>query len=308
MHAGEPFERFGDHLKRQVQFHAHRHRRQGVQHVVPARRDGVNFAQNPVLVDHLKPGVESAKGDVAGRVIGLTQQPVGDVSFLQARDERLDVGFVEAKYCGAVKRNAVNEFQKRFFQVIKGSVMVHVFFVERGDDGDGRREFQKGTVAFVRFRHQEFALPHFGVTADALEFAADHHGGVQLAAAQHRRDQGGGGGFAMGAGDGDAVFHAHQLRQHLGPRDDRDHFLPGGKHFDVVGFHRARGHHHLAVLHVVRFMLEVDAGSNLFQVRRRRGTVQVRTGDFVSLVDQYFSNAAHAGASNANEVNAFGLS
>ncbi len=52
---------------------------------------------------------------------------------------------------------------------------------------------------------------HFGVGAEHVHPAADHHRRVQTRRAQHRRDHRRGRGFAVAAGHRDAVFHAHQL-------------------------------------------------------------------------------------------------
>ena len=69
----------------------------------------------------------------------------------------------------------------------------------------------------------------------------------------------------MGAGHGDAGAQAHELRQHLGPGNDRNAPLPGGQHFRIVGGHGRGFDHHVGVAQVVPAMADGDGGPEAAQ-------------------------------------------
>ena len=122
---------------------------------------------------------------------------------------------------------------------LDAAVEIQVVGVDVGDHGDGRRELQERAVRLVGLGHQELPLAQLGVGPQGVELAADDDGRVDAAVGQDRGHHGGGGGLAVGAGDGDAVLHAHQFGQHLGPRDDRDHPRLRLEDLRVVVLHRA---------------------------------------------------------------------
>ena len=96
----------------------------------------------------------------------------------------------------------------------------HVLGVDVGDDGDGRGQAVEGAVAFVGLDHHPFALPHARVGTVGVDDAAVDDRRVDAAGVQQRRDHRGGGGFAVGAGNRDVGFQAHQLGQHFGAAHD----------------------------------------------------------------------------------------
>ena len=187
-------------------------------------------------------------------------------------------------------------------------IKIHVFLIKRGYDGDRGRQTQKRAVTFIRLRYQELTLSHLCVATDVFQPSADDYGRVQLSSSQNRCYQGGGCGFAMSPGDGDAVFHSHQLCQHFRSRNDGNHTLPGRNHFHIVRFDCAGGYNQLRVLDVFRRMFKVNPCTELFEVVGDGGTYFVRSTHFVALVDKDFSDPAHARASNPNEMDSFGFS
>ena len=58
--------------------------------------------------------------------------------------------------------------------------------------------------------------------------------GSRSAGGEHRGDHGRRGGLAVHAGNGDAIFQAHQLGQHLGALDHRDVLLVRGDDLGIV--------------------------------------------------------------------------
>ena len=117
-------------------------------------------------------------------------------------------------------------------------------------------------------------------------------------------DDGGRGGLAMGAGDGDAVFQAHEFRQHLGARNHRNLVLVRFVNFGIVRFDRRRGHHHVRVIDVAGLVAVEDRGAEILQAFRDRRRLGVGTGDGIAQRQQYFGDAAHADSANAYQMNA----
>ena len=106
-------------------------------------------------------------------------------------------------------------------QVLDAAPVLHVLGVDVGDDGDGGGQAVEGAVALVGLDHHPLALPHAGVGAVGVDDAAVDDRRVDAARVQQGRDHGGGGGLAVGSGDGDVGFQAHQLGQHLGAAHHR---------------------------------------------------------------------------------------
>ncbi len=77
-------------------------------------------------------------------------------------------------------------------------------------------------------------LPELGVGAERVDAAADNDRGIEAAGGENAGHHRGGGGLAVHAGDGDAVFEAHQLGQHLGALDDGNLAGVGFDHFGIV--------------------------------------------------------------------------
>src|SRR5262245_61957469 len=62
---------------------------------------------------------------------------------------------------------------------------------------------------------------------------------------EDRGHQGSSRGLAVGTGDGDTVLKSHQLSQHLGSRNDRDHQFAGTDDFRVGIFHSRGNNDHI---------------------------------------------------------------
>ena len=125
--------------------------------------------------------------------------------------------------------------RKALLDVGHVAVAVHVLAVEVGDDGEDGRELEEGAVAFVGFGDEVLRGAEAGVGAEGVDAAADDDGGIEAAGGEHAGDHGGGGGFAVHAGDGDAVFEAHELGQHFGALDDGDFAGAGLDDFRIAG-------------------------------------------------------------------------
>src|SRR6476646_11993790 len=113
--------------------------------------DEVEHAEVVALIGEAKFAAETFHADVADDEIGLRGGSIGDDGALDAGNDRLDVGFLEAKYGGAVKRNAIHKFGEDGLNFLERRILVEMFAVDGGDDGDDGRVIEEAAVAFVGF-------------------------------------------------------------------------------------------------------------------------------------------------------------
>ena len=146
--------------------------------------------------------------------------------------------------------------------------MIQMLAIDIGHGRDRRRQTQERAVAFVRFSDEEVASPQSGMTAKGIHLPSDHHR-VQPALCQHIRHHRGRRRLAVRAGNGHAELQAHQLRQHLRARDDRDLPRLGGDDFGVGRRHRGGNDHHLRFADVRFMVADGDPSAQFFQPSRR---------------------------------------
>ena len=154
---------------------------------------------------------------------------------------RLEQRVVDAGGDCSVKRHLVHEVEKGALDVGHVVVAIHVLAVEVGDHGEDGRELEEGAIAFVGFGDQVLRGAEAGVGAERVDAATYDDGGIEAAGSEHAGHHGGGGGFAVHAGDGDAVFEAHQLGEHLGALDDGNLAGVGFDNFRVRRADRGAG-------------------------------------------------------------------
>ena len=186
-------------------------------------------------------------------------------------------------------------------------VGVHVIGVDVGHHRDHRLQVQEARVRLVGLDHDEFTRTQLGVRAGRDQPPADHESRVEAALGQHARHQAGRGGLAVRAGDGDALLQAQQLGQHQRARHDRDALGARGNHFRVVRAHRGRDHHRVGALDVLALVPEGDAAAHRRQAPGRRVGREIRAAHLVAEVHQHLGDAAHAGAADADEMDAMDL-
>jgi hypothetical protein len=78
-------------------------------------------------------------------------------------------------------------------------------------------------------------------------------------------------------------------------------------HFRVVVAHRGRHHHRIGRRGVLRVVADRDADALRRQAARRRAFAEIGAADLVALVGQHLGDARHAGAADADEVDALDL-
>ena len=111
----------------------------------------------------------------------------------------------------------------------------------------------------------------------------------------------------MCAGDGDALFQAHQLGQHLCTRHNRDTRFTCGDHFRVICLHGSGNDNRVCANDVGCLMAEQNLGTERAQALGCRTGLQVGTADTIAKVQQHFGDAAHTRATDADKVQMMNL-
>ena len=163
-----------------------------------------------------------------------SRSAVGDGPALHAGEQPPQIVVVVAGDDHSVERHRVHELQEGLLHVVHVAIAIHVLAIDVGHHREDRRELQERAVALVGLGHQVLRLAQPRVGAHRIDAAADDHRGIESAGGQHRRNHRRGRGLAVHAGDGDAVFQAHQLGQHLGALDHRNVLLVRGDDFGIV--------------------------------------------------------------------------
>ena len=242
--------------------------------------------------------------NILGAHLGVGRKAVSGHRALHLRQDAAHIGVVHAQYGMAIKWQPMQKIDKsllKFFQAVV--VSIHMVGVDVGHHGHHRLQTQKRSIRLIRFGHQEIALAQPGVGTGGLQPAADDKGRIQAGGAQHRGHQTGGGGFAMGAGNGDALLETHQLGQHHGARHHRNARGLGSQHFRVVGFHRRGCHHHIRAGNISGIMPKIHFCPGVDQTARGGAVGHVRAGHGVTQGQQDLGDTAHADAADADKVN-----
>ena len=114
--------------------------------IVAARHgqiDALYRAAVPVTVaDHdIEAVAVGARHDVGAAHIGLRGKAVGDdAAVADARDDRLHLRMIEAEHRRAVEGDILDEFDEGVLDRVEAAIMVEMFGIDIGDDGDGAVE------------------------------------------------------------------------------------------------------------------------------------------------------------------------
>ena len=172
---------------------------------------------------------------IFGVDIAVRAETVGNGLARHPRHDLAHMRVIGTEHGHAVKRQTVEKIDESPFQALEiMAVGFHVIGVDIGHHRNHRRQEKEGRIRLIGFRHQKVARTELGIGAGRIQPATDNEGRIDAAFCQHTGDQTGGRGFAVGAGNGDALLQAHQLSQHERARHDRDSLFPGGHDLRVV--------------------------------------------------------------------------
>src|SRR5215472_16959885 len=147
-------------------------------------------------------------------------------------------------------------------------------------------------------------LPQAGVRAHGIDASADDHRGIEASGGKNGGNHRSGGGFAVHAGDGNAVLQAHQLGQHFSALDDRDVQVARRNDFGVVFGDGGAGDDDFCTGDVFGAMPFKRCGAQTGQAFGDSGGLEIGAGNLVSEIEQDLRDAAHADAADAYEVDA----
>src|SRR5207248_10599003 len=117
---------------------------------------------------------------VADEQVGLAGGAVSDDGSLDAGDDGLDGGLVDTENRRAVKRHAIHELNEGVLNIFERSVLMEMFAVDGGHDGDDRCEHQEAAVAFVSFHDKVFTLPQPGSGSRLIDTSTDDKRGIKM--------------------------------------------------------------------------------------------------------------------------------
>ena len=152
----------------------------------------------------------------------------------------------------------------------------HVIGVDIRHHRHHGQQVQEGCIGLVGLHHDVVARAELGVGAGAVQAPTDHKRRVQTPFGQYTGHQAGGGGFAMGAGDGNALLEAHQLGQHQGPRHHWNAHFTRRKDFRVVRLHGGGCDHRVDRDQVAGCMAHKSPDPQPAQALQRRAVREVR--------------------------------
>ena len=210
----------------------------------------LEHAQIFALVGKAELAAQPLQLDVADHQVGLARRAIGDDRPLHVGNNGLHVRLIQAENRRAIKRHAIHELQKRALNVFQRGVLVEMFAINGGHDRHDRRKHQEAAVALIGFHNKIFALADARGGARLIDSSADHKRGIEMRGGKNRSHHRSGGGFSVRSGNRNAVFQAHQFRQHFRARDHRDFPLVRFHYFRIVGFHRRGNDHYVRAFDV----------------------------------------------------------
>ena len=213
-----------------------------------------------------------------------------------------EVGIVRTADDGAEEGHLVGEIDERLPEVVEAAVVFQVLVVDVRNHRHCGKQFQERPIALVGLRHHQLAASEPCVAAERTEPAANHRRRVEPGPLQRQRDHRRRRSLAVRTSHRDRVAQAHQLGQHLCPRNHRDVATGRLDHFRIRWLHRRRDHHDISTTDVLCGMADVHSDAERGQSVGDGRSLLVRAGHHVLEVRQQFGDAAHAAAANADEM------
>src|SRR5882672_11830476 len=101
--------------------------------------DEIEQAEVFPFISETKFAAEAFHRNIADDEIGLGRSAISNDGALDAGNDGLNVGLVEAEDGGAVKRNAIYELGEDRLNLFERAVLVEMLAIDCGDDGDDGR-------------------------------------------------------------------------------------------------------------------------------------------------------------------------
>src|SRR5258708_31533874 len=257
---------FADQVSRNIQLQRDSGCRRGVANIVHARRvRKLEQAEIFALISQPELAAQTLQLHVADHQISLARSSVGNDGALHVGNDGLQVGLSDAQDRRAVKRHAIHKLDEGVLNVSERGVLVEMFAINRCHDRDYRREHQEAAVALVCFHYEVFPFAEACGRARLVDFPANHKRGVKMRRRQHRGDDGGRGGFAVGTGYGNSVFQAHQLGEHLRAWNNGNFHFVRFNDFRVVGLHGGGSYDDVGAVGIGSVVTFVHRGAEILE-------------------------------------------
>src|SRR2546422_568737 len=304
-HPSKLDEAFADQVRRNIQIKCDGRRRRCVADIVHARRvRELEQAEIFALVSQPELAAQTFQRHVADHQISLARRSVRNDGTLHTGNDGLHVGLIDTQDRRTVKWHAIHKLDEGVLNILERGVLVEVFAINRCHDCDYGREHQEAAVALVRFHHKIFPFAEPRRRACLVYFSADDKRGVEVRRSQYRSDDRGRSRLAVRASYGDAVFQAHQLREHLRARNYRNFHLVRFDDFGVICLHGGGSHDNVRAIGVGSLVTFVHRGAEILETFGDRGRLGVRAGDSIAQRQEHFGDTAHTEAADANQVDA----
>ena len=197
--------------------------------------DVADSAAGPVTDRDAEARHRALGAQVAVAHVGLGIGAIGDdAAVLDAPDEFLHLGMIEAHDGKAIERDVLDELLVGLPNLPERAIVVEMLGIDIGDHGDVGRQLQEGAVRFVGLDHHPLTSTHARIRAVGIDDAAIDDGGVEPARFQERRDERGRRGLAMRAADGDGATEPHQFGEHFSTTHHRQQLFARRDQFRIA--------------------------------------------------------------------------
>ena len=121
-------------------------------------RDRADLAS--AVAERRRSGCRPGRRHIVAAHVGLGGEAIGhDPPVAQARDDRLDLGMVDAEQGRAVERHILDEFDEGVLHLVERAIMVEMLGIDVGDDRDRPVEPEEAAVALVGLDHHPVRAP-----------------------------------------------------------------------------------------------------------------------------------------------------
>ena len=262
----------------------------------------------PVFPDHVETHLRPFGADLLGTHIGIVADTISGHRLGHRGPDGAHMRVINTEHGTAVKGQMLQKINERLLQLAEiMGIGIHMISIDIGHRRHHRVQIQERSIRFIGFSDQKIALPKQGIGAGRSQPPADNKRRIKTGMGENGRHQTGSGGFAMGAGNGNALLQAHQFGQHHRAGHDGNAPLTCGNDFRILIRHRTRHHHHIGHLQIFRAMAKLHPRTRRAQALYRGAVGQIGTGHLIAKVEQHLGNAAHADATDADEMDVFNL-
>ena len=191
-------------------------------------------------------------------------------------------------------------------QFAHAAVVIQMVVVDVQHNGQIGGQLEEGLGELAGLNYDIVALASLAVAIDQRKLAADD--GRRVAACQLQRsgNHGSGGGFAMGAGDADALLvQAAHITQQNAALDGGDAVGGSGIQFHVIFGNGGRVDHHVGADHIIGAVTQADLDTHLTLVADDAAIQHIAAGDLVAFCGKDLDERIHAAAAAADEVDLF---